>query len=154
MTALFFRVVSSLARFQLDVQRLPVATATHLKVHFPMCRRLASPRPSEPRSHACPSDSSLRRVSKTNQVPGSSSLCSPPSVEPRGPERVSREAPLEKKKTKEKKQGCTRSRETRCKPQFRAKDFFYQMSELSSLLVSGTKVLFRWSSGFLPSVLL
>lgn len=31
---------------------------------------------------------------------------------------------------------------------------FYQMSELSSLLVSGTKVLFRWSSGFFPSVLL
>lgn len=30
----------------------------------------------------------------------------------------------------------------------------YQMSELSSLLVSGTKVLFRWSSGFFPSVLL
>lgn len=28
------------------------------------------------------------------------------------------------------------------------------MSELSSLLVSGTKVLFRWSSGFFPSVLL
>lgn len=35
-----------------------------------------------------------------------------------------------------------------------AEQSFYQMSELSSLLLSGTKVLFRWSSGFFPSVLL
>lgn len=40
-----------------------------------------------------------------------------------------------------------------CKPGCGQKSI-YQMSELSSLLVSGTKVLFRCRSGFFPSVLL
>lgn len=90
----------------------------------------------------------------------------PPSMELCGPKPVA-ERRHWKKEQKEKERDCTTSRKTRCKPtsrpvnpqcvnltQFQPEDFFYQMSELSSLLVSGTKVLFRWSSGFFPSVLL